>query len=147
MSHVVVMKTRILRLDALRKAVEKLGGTLQLGQKTYRWYGRWMDDYHENDAAYRQGIKVEDYGTCDHAISFPGCSYEVGVVQQGQEYALVWDYVDYGLRDKLGGEKAERLMQAYGVEAAILTAEEEGYVYEGQTVQEDGSIRLEFARY
>jgi hypothetical protein len=38
-------------------------------------------------------------------------------------------------------------MQAYGVEAAILTAEEEGYVYEGQTVQEDGSIRLEFSRY
>jgi hypothetical protein len=53
-------------------------------------------------------------GECHHMISFPGCDYEVGVVEMGDgTYRLVWDYVDGALFNKLGGKDAPKLAEAY----------------------------------
>lgn len=128
MSHVVAMKGLIKSLAVAKAVAKRLGGELKEGQKTYRWYGRWMDDYSKEDAAYKQGIATENYGKCDHAIVFPGCNYDVGLVWDAaqQAYTLVWDYVDHNLKEKLGGTGAEKFRQVCNIEAAKAEARRRG---------------------
>ena len=80
MSHVSSVRIEIRSLEALRLACRRLGLQLNEGQKTHKWYGRWVGDYHGADAAFHHGIKPEDYGKCEHAISIPGDdeAYEIG---------------------------------------------------------------------
>lgn len=123
MSHVADMNLKIKNLDDLSRACQTLGLELVRDQKTYKWFGRWMNDYSGENAAYNHGIKPEDYGKCDHAIRIPGDSkaYEIGVVADGSgEYQLIWDFYGggFGLVDKIG-KTGGKLKQAYGVEAAM----------------------------
>jgi len=142
--HVVCVGVEVKSLDALEAACKRLGFELRRGQTRYKWYGRWVNDYHEADAAYKHGIATEDYGHCDHAIHVPGAHYEVGVVaaKDGAGFQLIWDFVDGGLREALGGETAPRLIQAYAVEQARLTALQQGHTVNSETVPEDGTIEL-----
>jgi len=94
-----------------------------------------------------EGFSQEDLGKCDHAIQVPGADYEVGVVKsrQGAGYRLLWDFwFRGGLTERLG-RKAERLVQAYGVEKAKREARKQGFsVYE--TTRGDGTVRLTLTR-
>lgn len=143
--HVVVVKAKFKNLVALALAAQRLGGQLRIGQKEYRWYGKWMDDYSSADAAYKQGVRTEDYGKCDHAITFPNTKYEIGVLEKEEkgekEYTLVWDKFELNLQQVLGGEQAGLFIQAYSLELEKLKAQEWGYVVEEEK-QANGDIVL-----
>lgn len=84
MSHMICVKSKFKDLEALEKACKNLGWTFHKNQKTFKWYGTWVNDYSEEDAAYLNGVKVEDFGKCSHAISIPGCKYQAGLVEGEQ---------------------------------------------------------------
>jgi hypothetical protein len=140
--HVVVCKVRVKSLIALAKAVQRLGGELKLHQKTYKWFGRWVDDYHKEDAAYKQGVATDDYGRCDHAIHFPGCRYEMGLIADGDGYKLIFDFIDGNLTHTVGGRGADKLMQMYAVEAAREQAAMNCHNITGESVMDNGTIQL-----
>lgn len=137
MSHITEIQVEIKDLIALEEACKRLGGELVRGQKTYRWYGMWV-----GDTRMPAGVTQEDLGKCDHAIRFPTAYYEVGVVRKGSGYALRYDFYRLGGLLPVVGENAEKLVQAYAVEAAISEAERLGYTYDEETLK-DGSIQLE----
>lgn len=116
MSHVVSSPCKILDLDCLREVVssnDKL--KWKENQKTYRWYRRWVDDFHGENAAYRHGIDPKDYGKCSHCIEVDGSEYDVGVVAMPDgSYSLVWDFYGTGRNiNKVIGDGAEKLMVEY----------------------------------
>jgi len=120
MSHVVHVEIIIKCLNALIVACERLGLKFNFNQKKFNWYGRWVQDYNQQDAAYRAGIKPEDYGKCEHAISIPDDpnAYEIGVVNhpEGEGFMLVYDF--WGpegkkIKDRVGGQQCEALIQQY----------------------------------
>jgi hypothetical protein len=125
MSHITKVEVEIKDLEALAAACRRLGCELRLGQRTFVWYS---------------GTD----GTCEHAVSVPGASYEVGVAarQDGRPgYALLWDSYSYGGLEAKLGQGACRLVQAYGVEAATRAARRQGYSVT-ETTREDGAVVL-----
>ncbi|MEW6443184.1 MAG: DUF1257 domain-containing protein [bacterium] len=142
MSHVAIIEIEITDLAALTAACKRLGFSFQENQKTYEWYGRWEGDY-----PLPEGFSQEDLGKCDHAIRVPGAGYEVGVVKARKKsgYQLLWDFWSQGGLSEELGPKAEKLVQAYGVEKAKREARKQGFsVYE--TTREDGTVRLTLTR-
>jgi len=154
MSHVARISTIINDLDCLEKACLECGLVLNRGQSTYKWYGSYQRDYHEEDAAYLHGIKTEDYGKCaDHAISVPGNTgaYEVGVVKNpdGEGWVLIWDFYagGHGLQKMLGGSKdANKLLNSYSKEVILAKADELGFVYDWEK-DENGEIEITIHDY
>ena len=142
MSHVVKMKVKVTNLEIMEKVCERMGGTFLRDQKTYRWYNSWQDDYSAEDAAYRQGVDVKDYGKCLHALSFKGCKYDVGLIaaQDGNGYELIYDVWDKSLAAKMGAE-AKFFEAAYAIEGFIYAANESAYDVV-ETVNEQGEVVL-----
>ena len=121
MSHIASISIEVRSLDALAAAAERLGGTLNRDQKTFKWY----------------------YGQdpCDHAISFSDCEYDVGVVGKNDAYELKYDdWRSGGLYGKLG-KNAGLIKQAYAVEVAKTEARKKGWSAQEQQGT-DGKIRL-----
>lgn len=146
MSHMKTGKTTVTDLDILRRVIPKFPKLRWMeGQTHYEWFpGGWQDDYSKEDAAYKNGIDVADYGRCEHAIKLEGCAYEIGVVKRkdGAGYSLVWDF--YGPGRKINeylGNDAEKLLveyqkeycQQYGLNSGCLvdmvTSTENGEEY------------------
>lgn len=131
--------------DLVRLACERLGWTFVEGQKTFQWFGKWMDDYSAEDAAYKLGIDPKDYGKCDHAIKVPGASYEIGLVKQKDGTLLpVWDFFSSG---GLSGIRADNgvggFQQAYAVEKAKRELKKNRKVRNVKEVKgKDGKIEL-----
>jgi hypothetical protein len=145
-SHVVAVKLEVKDLDALEKVAESIGMQLVRGQTTWKWYGKWVDDYSADDAAYKNGIAVADYGKCEHALVIPGKpdAYEVGVIAlPGGGFTLGWDFYGggNGLMAKIGAG-GQKLLQGYGLEVVKKTAIKQGHFVLGEVPMEDGSIRL-----
>lgn len=139
MSHVAECKAQLKNLDIIERAAERLGGTLMKGQKTYKWFGHWV-----GDTPMPAGMTTADLGKCDHAIKFPGATYEVGVrAQKDGTFTLAWDWWSAGgLLPKMGDTGAGKFVQAYGIEAAKRAAARKGYQTR-ETSKSDGSITLE----
>lgn len=120
MSHVTVIDIEIKDIEALKEACKELGLEFREGQKTYRWYGRHVGDY-----PMPEGFTKEDLGKCNHAIGVPNNSkaYEVGVVQRGDSYQLLWDFWNggYGLQQAVG-DGCKNLTNKYAEKAAIRQA-------------------------
>lgn len=132
MSHVSQIELKIKSLDALKAACTRLGLQWMEGQKTYRWYGRFMGDY-----PLPEGVKVEDLGKCHHAIKVPGATYEIGVVEKQGEYVLMWDFYSSGGLERVLGQGGGKLKQAYSVEQTKLVARRAGYkVQEKRTIMD-----------
>lgn len=142
MSHVVTVDVEVKSLEALKKMCANLGWQLKEGQKTYAWYGRWVGDYQAEDSAIKQGFKEEDLGTCDHAITIPDCKYEVGLKFLENKYVVVWDFWEKDLKVAMGGQKAERFCQEYGLAAVQVEAESQGYNYTTKKL-DNGSYEIE----
>lgn len=147
MSHVATVDIQVTDLDVLAHACKRLGLEFVRGQKTYKWYGRWMNDYSAPEAAVAQGIDPKDFGMCDHAIRIAGNdkAYEVGVVARKDGklgWTLLWDFFagGHGLQEKVG-ENCCKLRSAYAVVAAIKRGVQMGYVAQEQQ-NADGSIRV-----
>ena len=45
MSHVVTIKCELRDLAAIEAACKRLGWTFKRDQKTFEWFGEWMNDY------------------------------------------------------------------------------------------------------
>ena len=134
--HIALISLQVKNLEALKLACQRLGLEFREGQMTYAWYGRSM-----GDAALPEGFTKEDLGKCSHAIHVPGASYEIGVVYREGVYKLLWDsWGSGGLVDALGKD-CNKLRQAYGVSAAMLEAQRQGYSC-WETQGEDGAIKL-----
>ncbi len=154
MSHVALVETKVDDLECLAKAAEACGLKFVQGQKTFKWYGRWMNDYSQDDAAYLHGIKPEDYGKCEHAIVVPGNknAYEVGVVPNpnGEGYVLLWDFYagGHGLQKHLGGPSdCNKLMDQYAKFVTIKQAESMGMTWNEEFNEETGEIILTLNDY
>lgn len=124
------MNTGDLDRIAIEAAIASLSDKLEFvyGQKTYRWVGQWYNDYHAEDAAYKQGVKVKDYGKCEHVIRFrddPDAA-EIGLVRlPNGMLAPVFDtYASRGheLEEIVGGYGAPRLTHQFAVAKVIAAA-------------------------
>ncbi len=140
MSHVAKIQIEIKDLEALRAACTRMGFEFVEAQRTYRWYGTHMGDY-----PLPEGFTADDLGHCEHAIRVPDAGYEVGVCRRRDSrpgYTLLWDFWQggYGLERQLG-KNGQRLVQAYGVEAAKHAARRAGYSVT-ETTNQDGSVTL-----
>ena len=132
MSHIADVQMQIKDLDALRAAVESLGGKLVLGQKTHQWFGRFMNDWSSERAAVNRRDS-STFGTCEHAIKFPHINYEIGLVKGADGFELIYD--TYGRDRTHDGSKLEaklgvgltKLKQAYGVEVTRRQLSRQGY--------------------
>jgi hypothetical protein len=128
MSHVACVDIVIKDLEALKIACERLGWQLVKGAKTYEWYGRWVNDYDKADAAYKHGVKTEDYGKCDHKIKIPGVKYEIGLMEQpDKSYKAIFDFYSHELKEAVGGQSCPKLKQLYGVEKTKLECIKKGF--------------------
>lgn len=125
MSHIADVQMQIKDLDALRSAVEALGGKLVLGQKTHRWFGKFLNDWNSDRAAVNRRDS-NTFGTCEHAITFKGIDYEIGVVKDGESYELIYDTYGGALEQKLG-VGLPKLKQGYGVEVTKRQLSRQGY--------------------
>ena len=118
MSHVVASGVIITDIDCLRAAVAKVKGLKwKENQKSWKWYGTWVNDYNKADAAYKLGIDTRDYGKCDHAISVDGSDYEIGIMKRtdGKGWSPVFDFFgSNGHRiQAVVGDGCEKLMVEY----------------------------------
>lgn len=156
MSHVVAFKEIVIPESAvadgtLAQALEELGLELQPGKTTYRWYGRWMNDYNEQNAAFNQGVKPSLYGQCEHAVRVKGSGpndYELGLIKNPNGDGLIpaADFWGSGgkIRDAIGA-KCEKLGTAYSRAAIKAQASRQGYALTEQQV--GGKIKLTAVRY
>jgi hypothetical protein len=140
------MKLQDSDLPAIRAACEELGLELRENQKTWKWWGSWANDYHADNAAYRQGIKPEDYGKCEHAIGVPGnqSAYEVGLCRdQDGNLRLAFDFYagGRGLCDFVGN-KGEKLFQTVGKHKAIADCKAAGWQVQGVETTADGKVKI-----
>ncbi len=117
MSHVTATEVEGGSLSALRAAVEAMGGQFMEGQKTFEWYGQFLNDWDSGRAAVNQGYDPKTFGKCTHAIRIPGHksgNYEIGVqVKPDGTFTLIYDTWSSG------GEAIEK---AYGKDASLLKA-------------------------
>lgn len=152
MSHVASIELEVRDLDSLSAACESLGLELCRGQKTYNWYGRSV-----GNTKLPEGFTAEELGKCQHAIRIKGTKavgscdrsmpYEIGLMprRDGKSgYVLLWDtYMGgRGIVEKVGGVKAERLLQGYAVETAVRIAKRQGFRIVKRHVRSDGSVEL-----
>jgi hypothetical protein len=132
MSHISKINVEIKALEILKAACQRLGYQFVPNQCKYKWYGVNMGDY-----PLPEGLKASDLGKCTHAIKVPGADYEVGVVQQGNKYTLLYDFWPTGGLTGVG----DKLAQAYAVEAARTEAQRQGYSVWEEILQDD-SVQL-----
>jgi hypothetical protein len=108
----------------LTAAAKSLGGVLTKSD-TYNWYGT-----HVGDHPLPEGFAKEDMGKCIYKITFPGVHYEVGIARHPKrpgELVVIFDhYADGKKIQALIGKQAEKLLHAYGVNAAMLWARSRG---------------------
>ena len=140
MSHILDGKNIPIRnLAALKETCAVNSWSFMEGQRTHKWYGRWV-----GDTPMPAGLKVEDLGKCDHAIRVPGCAYEIGVRDNHDgTYSLLYDYFSAGgLSQALGGDTLPKLAQSYATEMLKMEHRRLGGAVESQDVMADGSVRL-----
>ena len=138
MSHMAKVELEIKDLTILKKACERMGFTFIKDKKNYEWFGKFM-----NDTPLPEGVQVKDLGHCDHAISVPGCKYEVGVVKKGNHHELIWDYWGSGGLDKKIGKNGGLLKQAYTIEKAKMECIRKGYSVREQRTPQGIQLRVE----
>lgn len=146
MSHVSKIELVVNDLSALEAAANELGLEMVKGQTSFRWYGRFMNDYHADDAAYKSGVNPSDYGKCAHALRIPdnNRAYEIGVTDNGNgTYTLVWDLYQggYGLAARIG-PKGEKLNQTYVKHRVSAELKKQGFKLASEEVLDNGNLKL-----
>ena len=131
MSHITKIHTttRITSLDKLAVACRLLG-TVEFVRdaKQHKYWGG-------------------NLAPCNHKIRVIGNqqAYEIGVVQEGDHFALNADFFlgGYGLEDAVGKD-AQRLTQAYNVVQACEAFQLNGFAFTEQTTLESGAVKCVF---
>ncbi len=148
MSHIVTLTSVEFKdLAALKRAVAKLGWTWQEEQTTFKWFGKWLGDttpplglltaeqqeaFEVLDDKGKEAMLTEFFGHCDHAITVPDCSYEIGIRQDKAtgKYWPLWDEFCVGRLDRVINEElGNPLAEAYSVEKIKSDAEREGWTW------------------
>lgn len=142
-------------------AVKELGGEWIEDATTYKWYGRHVGDY-----PLPVGFTKHEMGKCHHKLKFPGAHYEVGIweldklpenhparhavdkegkrVYEDGSFIPIFDFIDYNLKQTLGGEAAQRLVQEYKKQQLIAECKKKGYTkVKATTDAKTGTIKLE----
>jgi hypothetical protein len=116
MSHVVVVGLKIKNLEALAEAAASCGLEYKPQENHWRWYARFLNDWHGDNAAYKHGIDPKRYGTADAGILYnKDGKYDAGVYKVGEgEYTIVYDFYNggEGLVKKLSGIQSEADLKA-----------------------------------
>jgi len=135
-------------LDAVERMCQNLGAEFHRDQKTFGWWGKWVDDspvprpLFAEQSEYDRVLAMSSrdrssymdhlLGKCEHAIHFPGLSGEVGLVEVAGKLIPVWDWVS-DLQGVLGRPVAEGwrdiLIDEYEAARIELTAEQFGYSF------------------
>jgi hypothetical protein len=139
MSHISKMELEITSLADLKEACQRLGMTFCEEQKTYKWFGTWMED-----SPLPEGIIKEELGHCTHAIKVPECRYEIGVTRKGSRYVLLWDSWSSGGLEKKIGKNAGILKQAYSIQRIKREAMLKRYRFTEQKTEK--GVRLVLCR-
>lgn len=154
MSHVAHIDLHVKDLDCLREACKELGLEFREGQTTWRWFGKWMDDYHdESRAAALQGFDPKRFGLDSiHAIGVPGNSdaYEIGVIprQDGKPgFTLLYDnYCAGNGLENLTGRDLKKLKTEYGMSVGKKKMLKKGYRYAGRKTLANGRQKQTFVK-
>jgi hypothetical protein len=133
--------------DALRSACEESGLEFREGQKTWKYWGSWANDYHAKDAAYKHGIDPKDYGKGVHAIAVKGDkdAYEIGLVKSplGTGWMPVYDF--FGSHGKkiqaAAGKQLEKLKGKYAEHAIRNQAQRQGHAVR-RVVTPQGQVQM-----
>jgi len=104
-------------LEALRAVCRRRGWEFREGQRHYRWFGRWL-----GDQPLPPGVAAAELGHCVHAVGFPGCAYEMGLLRRGDHWLPVWDDTPEGGLAALLGPDGGRFWQAYVTEVVRRAA-------------------------
>jgi len=140
MSHLAHIDLELKDLQALKDMCKEHGFTFMEGQKSYKWFGKWMNDYDAADSAYKHGFKTEDYGKCSHAIKVPGASYEIGIVEiRKGVYKPIWDFFSSG---GLKPTHIQKLKQGYVDHVITRNCKKNGYRIKNKKKEKDGKLRL-----
>ena len=149
MSHVTSINDIVIKeedLKVLPAVCEELGLTLNQGQSSYKWYGRWVNDYSAQDAAHLNGITPDMYGKCEHALSVPNnpTAYEVGVTKIADgTYRFAFDFWSggHGLCKHIGA-KGEKLYQTFNKHKALANAQKAGLKVKNIENSSTGKIKI-----
>jgi hypothetical protein len=120
-SHVADVDIKIRDLDAAATAAKACGGELVIGQTTHRWFGQFMNDWNAQEAAANRR-DPKTFGTCTHAITFPGIDYEIGLCHEADgSYTPVYDSWGSGqqIANRCGGLSLPKFKDEYA--AAVST--------------------------
>ena len=143
MSHVAKIDLEITDKESLLAAAAACRLEV-LSQNTYKWYG-----YSVGDFPLPEGFSVEDLGKCDFVLSVKGNphAYQIGVVQRGGKYVLLWDFFagGYGLQEKIG-TNGSLLKKEYVKNHAIKSLKQKGFNVHSVT-DSQGKQRIEMRRY
>lgn len=132
MSHVASVKAYVVDLEALAKVCEDLGLELVLGATSYKWYGRWVNDYRGAQAAVDNGHDPKTFGQCVHKIRRKdGEGYEIGLVNRldGEAgFEMVYDNWGAGGKaiEALAGDRLQTLKKALSVEVTTRIMRRQG---------------------
>lgn len=147
MSHVATIAIEVNDLTALEEVCKENGWIFKKGQKTYKWYGRWVQDYHGTDAAYKHGIDPKNYGKCEHAITVKEGAYEIGVVKNSEgKYMLVWDFWDRQI-EKHCGKGCHKLYESYSKKVTTKKLKKLGFSLQSTKKNKAGEQELIFVKY
>jgi hypothetical protein len=143
----VGVELKVTNLEDLKAAAEICGLEFRENQKTHRWYGNWVNDYSQSNAAYRNiGVDPKNYGKCEHALAVKNnpSAYEIGVVRADDgTYRLMYDF--YGSHGRAlqncVGNNADKLQTEYGVAAATRAARQRGNIVRRENL-DNGRIKL-----
>lgn len=160
MSHISTVECEFRNLDHIRAACAALGWTFHENQSIFRWYGRWVGDTELNPECLTQAERdqlalltspyerkeflTNTFGRCDHAITVPHCSYQIGIRKIGSKFVPVYDSFEAGGLDQVMPSDTNNknpLAQAYALEAAKYQAYLEGWSV-SQLQLENGTIQL-----
>ena len=139
MSHVTTGEMCITSLEFADIAAQRLGGRVVKNQRTFAWYGKWLDDWRDERAASSRGVNPETFGRCDHAIVMDDAEkgdYEIGLVKRsdGKGWDAIYDVFGPGKKlESLFGVGLSGLKTEIGVVTSMRTYGRMGYqVKEGK---------------
>ncbi len=139
MSHVTTIE-RNERFDiaVLMQMCKNQAWEWREGQRTYKWFGRYMGDY-----PLPTGFTKEELGHCSHAIRIPGAQYEIGVIQKNGKWTLLWDFWQggYGLQEKIG-KNGGLLKRSYDMAKAKVAARQHRKRFYERPMQQEGWKKL-----
>lgn len=154
MSHVTDVKLCVKDLDAVEETLAEKFPQLELrrNKRTFKWYGRWMNDFHGDNAAVDQGYDPKEFGKCEHTIGFKNSTgaYEIGLVKAktGDGWNVIYDAWG-GALDRVVGRNAVDFKREYAATVAVRRAKQTLAKKGFTTTREDlpgGKIRIKLRK-